>query len=213
LDEIRVLTPYVGVQSFLVDVTVNSLVKQTKTGNHMRKFIAMALFLVGCLASAVQAAISMALPDRRTDDKVTLLYDPSLGAFSLDHPTGLEAIIALDIKSSSEIFTGPEPTNVLSGLCDLWVPRRCFKVGVAGFSSIDFGAGSVAKGLSSDQVSSMLSANGSFVDGTSLRRSGNRIDLFVVPRTVVDGPAGRWWNVTISSQAKSPVLGKIYRLA
>jgi hypothetical protein len=140
----------------------------------MRKILAVA-FVVGFMASAIEAAVPLASAIAG-DDNVTLVYDPA-GTFRVSHPTdetGAAAITTLEIISSGDFFTGPKPAG-LGGTFDVWTPKKAFKLEPAGFTSLDLGT--VAAGLSGQQVSDMLTVSGSWAGGGAL----TGINLYVVP--------------------------------
>jgi hypothetical protein len=140
------------------------------------------LVIVGFVAldSAVQGAVNpvpLAPPNYSDDDIVTLAYDP-IGQFWLAHPNddgGRESNVpklgTIEIVSAQAFFLEAH----WCGLIDACTPIKVFHLDPPGFASLD--PLRVEPGLSSEQLSKLLTVNGSLVPSGIL----TSVDLYVVP--------------------------------
>jgi hypothetical protein len=141
------------------------------------------LVIVGYVAldSAVQGAVNpvpLAPPNYSGDDILTLVYDP-IGQFWLAHPTddgGRESNVpklgTIEIVSAQEFFLEFH----WCGLIDVCTGTKAFHLAPPpGFTSLD--PLRVEPGLSSEQLSNLLTVDGSLMPSGIL----TSVDLHVVP--------------------------------
>jgi hypothetical protein len=134
----------------------------------MRTNLALALAVM-TVTTVVNAAINRAPSNYATDDIITLIYDPGTGSLVIDNPAGevgaADAITTFELVASEDFFTGPRPAE-LSGLFDVWNPRKAFRLFPAGFFDAAWPEGSLATGVTNP--CEILTLNGSFLSGGAL---------------------------------------------